>query len=80
MKVIFLEATNRCNRSCRHCLRNKADPPGFLPLEVADLILSQARDLGFKAVCLTGGEVALYPHLGELLHLITAGEASILPW
>ena len=73
MKVIFLEATNRCNRSCRHCLRNKADPPGFLPLEVADLILSQARDLGFKAVCLTGGEVALYPHLGELLHLITGG-------
>lgn len=73
MKVIFLEPTNRCNRSCRHCLRNKADPPGFLPLEIAASILSQAGALGFKAVCLTGGEVALYPHLGELLHLITGG-------
>jgi MoaA/NifB/PqqE/SkfB family radical SAM enzyme len=71
MKVIFLEPTNRCNRSCGHCLRNKADPPGFLPLETAAMILSQAGALGFKAVCLTGGEVALYPHLGELLHLIT---------
>ncbi len=72
MRKIGLEPTNRCNRSCRHCMRNKADPPGFLPLEVADAILSQAASLGFKLVCLTGGEVALYPHLGDLLRLIAA--------
>jgi MoaA/NifB/PqqE/SkfB family radical SAM enzyme len=70
MRVIVLEPTNQCNRSCRHCFRNKADPPGFLPLETAAAILSQAGALGFKAVCLTGGEVALYPHLGELLDLV----------
>jgi MoaA/NifB/PqqE/SkfB family radical SAM enzyme len=45
---------------------------GFLPLEMADAVLSQAGALGFKAVCLTGGEVSLYPHLGELLRLIAA--------
>ena len=72
MKTIVLEPTNRCNRSCRHCFRNKADPPGVLPLETADAVLSQAEALGFKVVCLTGGEVALYPHLGELLRLIVA--------
>jgi hypothetical protein len=72
MKTIVLEPTNRCNRSCRHCFRNKADPPGSLPLETADAALSQAAALGFKVVCLTGGEVALYPHLGELLRLIVA--------
>jgi len=72
MKTIGLEPTNKCNRSCRHCFRNKADPIGFLPLEMADGILSQAGPLGFKTVCLTGGEVALYPHLGELLRLIAA--------
>jgi MoaA/NifB/PqqE/SkfB family radical SAM enzyme len=70
MKKIVLEPTNQCNRSCRHCFRNKADAPGFLPLKTADKILSQAGDLGFKTICLTGGEVALYPHLGELLRKI----------
>ena len=72
MKIIGLEPTNRCNRACRHCFRNKADPPGYLPLETADAILSQAEGLGFKVVCLTGGEVALYPNLGDLLRLIAA--------
>ena len=72
MRIIVLEPTNQCNRSCRHCFRNKADPPGYLPLETADSALSQAEALGFKMACLTGGEVALYPHLGELLHLIVA--------
>lgn len=72
MKIIVLEPTNQCNRSCRHCFRNKADPPGFLPLEIADTVLGQAKDLGFKKVCLTGGEVALYPHLGDLLRMIAA--------
>ncbi len=70
MKKIVLEPTNQCNRSCRHCFRNKADAPGFLPFKTADAILSQAGELGFKTICLTGGEVALYPHLGELLRLI----------
>jgi MoaA/NifB/PqqE/SkfB family radical SAM enzyme len=72
MRIIVLEPTNLCNRSCRHCFRNKADPPGFLPLETAAAILSQAGALKFKTVCLTGGEVALYPHLGELLDIIAA--------
>jgi pyruvate-formate lyase-activating enzyme len=72
MKIIGLEPTNRCNRACRHCFRNKADPPGALPLGLADAVLTQAAALGFKVVCLTGGEVALYPHLGELLRLIAA--------
>jgi len=72
MKIVAFEPTNQCNRSCRHCFRNKADPIGFLPLETVDAVLSQAGALGFKAVCLTGGEVALYPHLGDLLRLIAS--------
>jgi MoaA/NifB/PqqE/SkfB family radical SAM enzyme len=72
MEIIILEPTNLCNRSCRHCFRNLADPPGVLPLEIADSVLSQAGPLGFKVVCLTGGEVALYPDLGELVRLIAA--------
>lgn len=72
MRILAFEPTNLCNRSCRHCFRNRADPPGFLPLETAEAVLSQARPLGFKGVALTGGEVALYPHLGDLLRMIAA--------
>lgn len=72
MNIIGLEPTNRCNRACRHCFRNKADPPGSLPLELAESVLTEAAALGFNTVCLTGGEVALYPQLGELLRLIAA--------
>lgn len=74
MRTIGLEPTNQCQRSCRHCCRNRADPPEFLPLETAAGILSQARGLGFTMVCLTGGEVALYPYLGELLRLIASSD------
>jgi len=65
MDGLSIELTNACNRRCLHCLRNKADPPEFLPLDLAREILGQARSLGFRTVCLTGGEVALYPHLEE---------------
>jgi molybdenum cofactor biosynthesis enzyme MoaA len=67
MKILALEVTNRCNRHCRHCFRNRADPPGDLPPALAERLLLQAKTLGLAVVCLTGGEVALYPHLEWLL-------------
>lgn len=70
MEGLTIELTNVCNRSCRHCIRNKADPPGLLPLTLAREILAQAEVLGFRSICLTGGEVALYPHLEEFLALV----------
>jgi MoaA/NifB/PqqE/SkfB family radical SAM enzyme len=70
MDGLFIELTNACNRQCRHCLRNRADPPGFLSPTLAGRILPQAKALGFRTVCLTGGEIALYPHLKEFLSLV----------
>jgi MoaA/NifB/PqqE/SkfB family radical SAM enzyme len=70
MKELALELTNRCNRACLHCFRNRADPRQDLPLEIAGHILEQARNLGVYRVCLTGGEIALYPYLEELLRKI----------
>jgi MoaA/NifB/PqqE/SkfB family radical SAM enzyme len=72
MPSLNLEVTNQCNRRCLHCSCNTADPPEFLPLELAEKIVSQARNLGFWKISLTGGEVALYPHLEELIHLIVS--------
>lgn len=72
MYALSLEPTNHCNRNCLHCVRNLADERGSLPLETAKDILSQARTLGFTIICLTGGEVAVYPHLEDLLAAIAA--------
>jgi sulfatase maturation enzyme AslB (radical SAM superfamily) len=70
MDGLSIELTNACNRRCLHCFRNKEDPPEFLPLTLAREVLDQAQALGFRTVCLTGGEVALYPHLKEFLALV----------
>ncbi len=72
MKILTFEVTNACSRSCVHCLRNREDPPGFLLVDLAEAILSQAKALGLKKVALTGGEVAVYPHLEDLVRLIAA--------
>ncbi len=70
MDGLSIELTNACNRRCLHCNRNLADPPAHLSLEMVREVLPQARALGFRTVCLTGGEVALYPFLGEFLSLV----------
>jgi sulfatase maturation enzyme AslB (radical SAM superfamily) len=70
MDGLSIELTNACSRRCLHCFRNKEDPPDFLPLPLARDVLNQARNLGFQTVCLTGGEVALYPDLEEILKLL----------
>lgn len=70
MDGLSVELTNACNRRCLHCLRNKADPAEFLPQELLGEILAQAKALGLEHLCLTGGEITLYPHLEEVLEQI----------
>jgi MoaA/NifB/PqqE/SkfB family radical SAM enzyme len=70
MDGLAIELTNACNRLCLHCLRNKADDPEFLSLTLAREILGQAWRLGIRTISLTGGEVALYPHLEEFISLV----------
>ncbi len=70
MDGLAIELTNVCNRRCLHCIRNREDSPGFLPLPLAREVLPQAKALGFQTISLTGGEVALYPHLEEFLALM----------
>lgn len=73
MDGLSIEITNVCNRRCLHCIRNEADPPEFLSLTLAREVLAQAQALGFRTICLTGGEVALYPHLEGFIALVADG-------
>ena len=72
MDGLTIELTNVCNRRCLHCIRNKVDPPAHFPLDLAAGVLAQARTLGLQTICLTGGEVALYPHLEAFLTLVVS--------
>jgi len=70
MYGLSLEPTNICNRNCVHCIRNKEEVLESLSLEMVENILSQAKSLGIKKICLTGGEVTTYPHLEGLVRLM----------
>lgn len=76
MFSLVFSVTNTCNRRCRHCFVNRADPPGFLPLALAADILSQACALGLQRIHLTGGEPGAYPHLEGLIRLIVDHDLS----
>lgn len=70
MMSLVVEPTNVCNRNCVHCARDKLEPRESLPLEVMAQILQQAKALGIKDVCLTGGEPVMYPEFEEMIRLI----------
>ncbi|MFQ5925147.1 MAG: radical SAM protein [Dehalococcoidia bacterium] len=70
MFSLSLELTNLCNRNCLHCIRDKLEPRESVSLDLVETILGGAKALGVDKIHLTGGEVALYPHLEELIPMI----------
>ncbi len=76
MPRIGIELNNVCNLDCTHCFRSiyRGEPGGnkdlFLPLDLLEKILVEARPLGYSHVALTGGEPPLHPRFGESLDLI----------
>lgn len=81
---IALHLTERCQLSCRHCLRDPGAVPADLQVELAASVLDQARTLHrAEHVALTGGEPALHPGLEAVIdtavsrgyswHLVTSG-------
>jgi MoaA/NifB/PqqE/SkfB family radical SAM enzyme len=65
---IQLNPTNRCNRTCQFCSCSARDKHLELPLaEVRDMF-AVFRELGSKAVTITGGgEPLLHPHINEII-------------
>ena len=70
MFSLCIEPTNLCNRSCLHCVRDKLEPKESISLDLVERILKQAKALRISSIGLTGGEVALYPHLEQLIQTI----------
>ncbi len=76
MPRIGIEFNNVCNLDCTHCFRSiyRGEPEKnrdlFLPLEILEKVLLEARLLGYHHLAITGGEPPLHPQFGEALELI----------
>ncbi|MBI3190402.1 radical SAM protein [archaeon] len=78
LDVIVFAITTRCNLKCSFCSRNAGQNNlQDLPLETINNVLIDIMELKPKIIGLTGGETLLYPHLFELLNVLTNYELDI---
>jgi MoaA/NifB/PqqE/SkfB family radical SAM enzyme len=76
MPRLGIELNNVCNLDCTHCFRSiyrggaENNKDLFLPLEVLEKILAEAKPLGYTHAAITGGEPPLHPRFGEALEII----------
>ena len=77
MNSLVIEITNHCNFSCKHCSRDKAETKMHMPLEMFYEIVAQARSLGIRDICITGGEPLLYPWLEDIIDITTSNGIAV---
>lgn len=74
---VAFHLTDRCQRDCRHCLRDPGRAPLDLEPALVDRVLGQAvAAYGCRHVSLTGGEPLLHPRLAEVLDLVVRHGAT----
>jgi MoaA/NifB/PqqE/SkfB family radical SAM enzyme len=66
-----INATNRCNLTCKTCLRSEHSAED-VDLELVKLILPRFKKLGFRGVSITGGEAGMHPRFKELVGMIVS--------
>jgi MoaA/NifB/PqqE/SkfB family radical SAM enzyme len=67
---ISFEITNACNLNCIHCLRDNSAKKQYLPIELFEKVLVQAKSYGSQIIILTGGEPMLHPGIEDMVDLI----------
>jgi len=65
---LILELSYTCNLNCKHCYNDKKS--GFMPFSQIKQIIDSAFELGFYAICLTGGECTLHENFLEIAEYI----------
>ncbi len=73
LREIAFHVTDRCQLDCAHCLRDPAQQPTDLPVELIARVLAEAvSTYRVGHVALTGGEPALHPRFAEILDVVWA--------
>ena len=68
VNVIQIHPTRRCNLRCRHCYSTSGpELAGELAIDSIEALLRDAREEGFNAICVSGGEPLSYRPLPSLL-------------
>lgn len=89
---VYLIASDLCNLSCGFCpyrkdnnpykalyhTDNKSNPARFLEINKIKEIVNDCKEMGVKAIELTGGgEPTMHPHFEETLELITNSDIDV---
>jgi radical SAM protein with 4Fe4S-binding SPASM domain len=68
--ALDIAITSRCNLNCKHCYWGETKELfGDLPLSLLSRTITQARNLGFRSLILTGGEPTLHRDFVKILRL-----------
>lgn len=70
--MVHMMPTHRCQMDCAYCcFKNRKDKRLDMPFEVLESGVRQFRDLGTKAIELTGGgDPTLYPRINDVMTLL----------
>lgn len=75
---IQLNPTNKCPLNCSFCSCKNRDKAAMMPLETMKNLLYNFKNMGTKAVTITGGGDPLaYPYLREMLEYITNNNMTV---
>jgi SynChlorMet cassette radical SAM/SPASM protein ScmF len=75
LQSLYVYVTDQCNCRCRHCWIMPVEggpspaPTHYLPAELFEQVVLEAKPLGLQTVKWTGGEPTIHPDLPRLLHL-----------
>lgn len=70
---VYVDATNRCNLSCRHCISSSgpdADTSAELETDRLLSLIDELADLGVLEVAMAGGEPFLHPDWERLMRRV----------
>jgi len=72
---IIIEITGKCRLACPYCTGPRTADVPFKDIKAT---IDEARQLGVKAVRITGGEPLLHPHIKEILAYAKARKFAVL--
>ena len=72
LKELTIEITQKCPNSCLHCSSLSSERSFYLiDKQVIEKACVEAKELGIKNICLSGGEPLLHPDITEIALFIS---------
>ena len=73
LSELWVHLTDTCNLRCRHCLfRTTREADRTLEQDDLEKLIDEARSLGTRLICFTGGEPLTYPDFFDVVRRILA--------